>query len=226
MHEPRLAFLLLAPLVSLSACGDDPSAILIELSPNIVSSIDGTLGVRATVLADREPVADETVSLTIAYTDRNGIAHAIAPIEGATDGTGVLEATIVGLTWDGIGAVTAAIPSTTIEAVATFAVLDRSPPTVSITPPAGNQIRVGTDISISVRAQDEIGISQVAFESSRDFGRDRTTITSGAIDTSVGFDFSVPDGTPIGTMVTLYALATDLSGNIGAASPLTITVVP
>jgi len=214
-------------LLSLTACSADTDSVVIELAPDVVSSIDGTLGVRATAFADRAPASGETISITVAYTDRNGTSHDILPIEGETNDNGVFEGTVTGLTWDGIGTITATLPDAAIEAKATFSVLDRTPPTVTITPPANNQVRVGADVRITVHAKDEIGISQVYFEAGDgNFGRDRATlIASGSIDAIAGFDFKVPDAQPVGSMITLHALAADLSGNLGAAAPITVTVV-
>ena len=76
---------------------------------------------------------------------------------------------------------------------------------------------------------DEIGTSQVFFEtgSANNQFRDRSTIiASGATDTTVTFDFAVPDNIPSGMMFTLYALGEDLSGNQAAATPVTVTAVP
>jgi hypothetical protein len=146
----------------------------------------------------------------------------IAPVSGKTDHAGVLEATFEGLTWDGHGTVTATGGG--VDGAATFAVLDRTPPKVEITPPAANTIHRGTDLTVSVHATDEIGISQVFFGSTVR-SRDRSLVTSGAGDVTLDFDFTVPDQ-PAGTTFQLFALAEDLSGNQGAAMPITLTVVP
>ncbi len=220
MDSPRL--LGLTTLAVLGACATDPNEVLVALAPDIVSSLNGTLAVRATVLADRTPVASEAVEITVDYTDRGGLTHVIAPVSGSTDDKGVFEATLTGFLWDGSGTITVTSPQ--VDGSASFAVLDRTPPKVTITPPAASQVRRGTDLTIQVRATDEIGVSQVYFGSS-DRSRDRSLIASGSTDVTTEFDFQVPDVAP-GAMVTLYALAEDLSGNQGAALPITVTVVP
>lgn len=204
------------------ACATDPNEVLVALAPDIVSSLNGTLAVRTTVLADREPASSEAVQITVDYKDRGGVAHVIAPVSGETDSKGVFEATLTGFTWDGNGTVTVA--GAGIEGSASFAVLDRTPPKVTITPPAATQVRRGTDITIKVHVTDEIGVSQVFFGSS-DQSRDRSLIASGAGDVTLDFDFQVPDFAP-GAIVTLFALGEDLSGNQGAAQPIMVTVVP
>ena len=98
-------FLGLTALAVSGACTTAPNDVLVSLAPDIVSSLNGTLSVRATVLADREPVAEEPVQLTFEYQDRGGTAHAIAPIDGTTDDKGVFETAVTGLTWDGTGTV-------------------------------------------------------------------------------------------------------------------------
>lgn len=217
----------LLPLVV--GCGADTNAVTVELAPDVISSIDGTLAVHATAFADRVPVPDEAIDLAVVYTDRNGTPHDIAPAQGTTNAAGAFDATLAGLTFDGIGTVTATVTGTTITAQATFAVLDRSPPTVAIMPPASTSVRVGNEVTVSVHVTDEIGVSQVYFEASGNGGngtRERSTvIASGSTDAMVPFDLQVPDTAAIGATITLYALGADLSGNQAAANPVVISVV-
>lgn len=225
MHgSRRMALLRTYSLIGslLSGCASEPSEMMVSLAPELISSLDGTLAVRATLLADREPVVGEPLSITVDYTDRNGEPHAIAPASGETNEAGAVEATLTGLDWDGHGTVT--VTAGDVIGTASFAVLDRTPPTVTITPPPAATVRRGAEIRIDVQATDEIGISQVYFGSSfRD--RDRSLITSGATSVDLAFDFRVPDVAE-GTQITLFALVEDMSNNQGAAMPITVTVVP
>jgi len=213
----------------LAACTPHANDVEVRLAPDIVSSLDGTLQVSATVLADREPASKEAVTIALDYTDRNGVAHAIAPVDGKTDDKGLFETTITGLAWDGTGTVTATLGTSMIDGTATFAVLDRTPPTAAIMAPA--QVHRG-DTTIMVHVQDEIGISQVDFEADGANGgggnadRTRSTVVaSGSADATVTFDLAISDQVPLGATVTLYALAADLSGNQAAAQPVTVTVI-
>ncbi|MCE9577424.1 MAG: hypothetical protein K8W52_30020 [Deltaproteobacteria bacterium] len=214
----------------------------IELAPQLVSSIDGTVTVHAIALAERAPAPTEPIELTVTYQDRNGADHAIAAVDGTTDDAGAFTATIGGLTWDGTGTITATLLSGAagsppqmvgdqpIAASATFAVLDRTPPVVAITAPG--PLTAGQDYQIAVHVTDEIGVSEVFFEDSGwpnnnngNGGRQRATvIASGEADTTLMFRFTVPGQTPSGTTNTLYALASDLSGNQAAAAAITVTV--
>lgn len=216
----KLRLALLA--VPLAACASDPNDVMVQLAPEVISSLDGTLQVHAILLGDNEPLPDKPMDVTLAYTDRNGMAHAITPASGKTDKAGAFDASFQGLMWDGSGTVTAT--SGSLTGTATFAVLDRTPPKVTITPPTS--VPRNTDITISVHVTDEIGVSQVFFDTSRtfngNFNRDRATITTGAGDVTVQFDMAVPDAP--GTMITLYALGQDMSGNQAAAAPVTVTV--
>ena len=228
MSYLRLVCLALAPL---AACAASTNDITITLAPDVVSSIDGKLSVHAIVLADREPQSGKSVDLAVDYTDRNGTAHAITAMGGKTDKTGAFDTELDGLSWDGTGTVTATVTGTMVSDAATFAVLDRTPPQATIVPPANNQVKVNTDITIQVHATDEIGVSQVWFETDRfgggfggNGGAHTSIVASGSTDVMVGFDFQVPDTATIGSMITLYALAEDLSGNQGAAQPVTLTV--
>ncbi len=239
----RLALLAL-PLI---ACSTDTNDVTIDLAPQVISSLDGSLGVHAEVLADRDPTSGKTVAISVDYKDRNGNAHTIAPVTGKTDQTGALDVTLTGLTWDGTGTVTAQVLSggdgsapkmvhgQPLETSATFAVLDRTPPTIAIQPPANNQIHRATDTTIQVHVQDEIGVSQVYFEASGNAltnggggngTRARSTVVaSGTTDAMVSFDIVTSDTATVGSTITLYALASDLSGNQAAAAQVTLTVV-
>ncbi len=220
----KLCLLALVPLVG---CAADANEVMITLQPEVISSQDGTLQVHAVVLGDNTPKDAQAVDVSLDYTDRNGTAHMIAPFSGKTDKSGAIDAAFTGLTWDGTGTVTVQVGTKGPSGTATFAVLDRTPPKATILPPA--TARIGTDVTVQVHVTDEIGISQVWFETSgggqQNGNRQRSTVVaSGATDTMIGFDFAIPDQIPVGTMFTLYALAEDLSGNQAAAMPITVSV--
>jgi hypothetical protein len=238
---PRLSCVLLLPLV---ACSASPSDVSAQLAPEVISSLDGTLTVHAAALADKDPATNEAIEITVDYKDRNGVAHTIAPVDGTTDDKGTFDATLTGFTFDGIGTVKVQLLSgaagsaplmsggNPIEADATFSVLDRTPPTVTIMPPASTQVHVNGNATISVHATDEIGIGQVVFQTSGDTGGGggngngrSAVVASGAADTTINFDVQVSQNATIGSMITLYALASDLSGNEQAAAPVVLTVV-
>ena len=178
----------------------------VDLAPNVVSSIDGSLSVRAIAVADSDPTSGETITLTVDYTDRNGAAHVVDAIKGKTDAAGVLEATFTGLSWDGAGTVTATLGSNA-------------------------QVTGQQDTTIAIHVKDEIGISQVSFQtdfSNNGGGNNNNNnrgrlVASGTTDTTINFTLTA--GQQTGT-VTLYALAADLSGNQAAAAPIVVTVVP
>ena len=228
----KLHLLMLA--APLAACTAGTNDVVVQLAPQVVSSLDGTLGVHAIVLADRTPVPKEPVEVSIQYTDRNGTAHTIAPVDGMTDKAGAFDTTLTGLSWDGTGTVTVAVMDGTkplmigtepVAANATFAVLDRTPPKVTILPPPNNQVRINATTTIQVHATDEIGISQVQLETDGNQARQRDAlVATGAPDTTVGFDLQVGDTATVGSTITLYALAADMSGNEAAAVPVMVTV--
>jgi hypothetical protein len=213
--------------LAVAACTGNPNGVVVELAPAVVSSLDGTLSVHTLTLADRDPVEGKAIAVTVDYTDRNGMAHAIAEVDGKTDKKGEFDATLTGLMWDGTGTVHAKLASGP-EGDETFAVLDRTPPKVTIEPAT---IRTNNGADVMVHATDEIGISQVFFQVSGadgggGFGNgNRSLIASGAGDVTLAFQFDTGN-TPAGTVLTLYALAADLSGNEGAATPLMVTVSP
>jgi hypothetical protein len=225
-HLSWLYMLAVTPLV---ACAADPNYVEVQLAPEVISSIDGTLSVHALVYADNELVSDgKAVTVTVDYTDRNGTPHAIQAVDAKTDKRGAVDATFDGLTWDGTGTVKATVTGGP-EGEATFSVLDRTPPKLTITPPANSTIRINQGASIQVHVTDEIGVSEVFFEASSGGGggngsRQRSTVVaSGSADATVSFDYQAND-TQVGQMVTFYALASDLSSNQAAAAPITVMI--
>ena len=69
----------------LSDRGSDPDVVRVDLAPSVVSSLDATIHVHATVLNDGQLEADVNVVITMDYVDRNGEPHAIVGAEGKTD---------------------------------------------------------------------------------------------------------------------------------------------
>ena len=233
----RLA--IIAIPVLLPACGESPDGVLLELAPEVISSQDGTLHVHTTVIADRSPLAAVDVNVRVAYVDRNGVERAIEPVTGITDHNGALEAVFTGLIWDGAGTVTAEVVAgdgavvvdgmgQPLAATATFSVLDRTQPTVTILPPTEDlRIGAGFPLDVQVAVEDEIGISEVIIEASGELDRLRSTVVaSGASSAILDFDFDVPNDARPGPTITLHALAIDLSGNVAAAEPVVLTVDP
>jgi hypothetical protein len=219
----KLRLFMLLPLVG---CAADANDVIVTLQPEVISSQDGTLQVHAVVLGDNAPKEAQAVNIAVDYTDRNGTAHMIAPFDGKTDKSGAVDASFMGLSWDGTGTVTVQVGTKGPSGAATFAVLDRTPPKATIMPPAS--ARIGQDTTVSVHVTDEIGISQVWFETSSTAGgngqRQRSTVVaSGSTDATISFDLAIPN-VQVGTTFTLYALAEDLSGNQAAAAPVTVTV--
>lgn len=215
---------------ALAACGDPvANGVIVDLSPEVISSIDGTTTVEMLVIEDRTPLAGQAVLVTVAYTDRNGVEHEIGDVEGETDGRGAFSAVLTGLAWEGTGTVTAeVVGAADVSATATFAVLDRTPPVIEILPPTDDlRVGPGLPLEVEVRVQDEIGISEVWFEAAGEAERTRSTvIASGSGDATVPFRLDIPDNALAGPTITLYAMAGDLSGNLAAAEPVILTVDP
>ncbi len=228
----RLTLLSLAILAPLTACATT-NEVTVELAPDLISSIDGKLGVHVLALDQRSPVGGDKVDVTVEYTDRNGTAHPITALAGSIDDSGAFDGEFTGLTWDGTGTVTATVHGGDgdVTGTARFGVLDRTPPTLSIMGPGGGQVRINQDTTIQVHVSDEIGVSQVWFESTvsnnpnGNGNRDRSTVVaSGSLDAMISFTVR-PQDTQVGATMTLYALAADLSGNQAAAKPITLTVI-
>lgn len=219
----------LCPLLCfVAACAGEPNAVLVDLSPTVISSLDGTTTVTALVASDSTPLADEAATATITYTDRNGTPHAIADVKGSTDERGVFTTTVTGLTWDGTGTVTVTTANG-VTGAATFTVLDRTAPTVEILPPTSDlRVGPGLPIEVRVRVQDEIGVSEVTVDDNGivNNATRSTVVASGSQDTTLAFQMGIPLGAQAGPTIKLYAIASDLSGNIGVAPPVTLTVDP
>lgn len=221
----KIAAILFVALAT-QACSE-PNLIVVKLAPDVVSSIDGRLTVRATAFDDAQVAQDESITFSVEYKDRSGVVHAVEPIVATTDVMGSCEATFSGLTWDGTGTVTATLGGNAkLTGVATFSVLDRTPPTVAITPPT--QIRRDVDTTITVLVKDETGVSQVWLQTDFDGNNGNNNnnrgrlVANGTTDTQITFDIKTQ--APVGTTLRLYALAADLSGNLAAAIPVMVTV--
>lgn len=226
MRTHRLLLLALA-LALAPACAGDPSAVYVELSPQVISSLDGTTTVTALVSDGAAPLAGARVRVATAYTDRSGAPHEIAAVEGDADERGVLRATLEGLTWDGAGTIT--VTAGDAEGSATFSVLDRTPPRVEILPPTTDgRVGPGLPLDVQVRVTDEIGVSSVTLDTNGALqgGTRSTVVGSGAASTTLTFHTTVSAGAAAGPTIELHALAADLSGNLAAAAALTLTVDP
>jgi hypothetical protein len=227
MIKPSLH--LLIP-IAFAACAGAPNNVEVALAPDVISSQDGTTVMSAILVDNAEPIADESVQVAIDYTDRNGTPHAIDGITGKTNERGVFTATLGGLLWDGTGKVT--VTAGSLSGEATFSVLDRTPPQVTILPPTtDNKVGPGLPIDVQVHVSDEIGVGQVILDTTGlggggGFNGRNTTLVSGALDSTVTFRLNVPAGGQAGDQLHLYALATDLSGNSAAAMSITLTVDP
>ncbi len=217
-----------------------PDAVLVELAPDVVSSAEGSLHVRATVLEGNSPLVGWSVRIQISYLDRNGNTRTFAGPTAETDRTGALEHIFEGLYWEGSGTVTAEVlddagqpfvgrTGSAVAGEATFSVLDRTPPVVTIlSPAAGNQVGTNLPVQVQVQVDDEIGVSRVHFEAAvlgQGTQTQSTLIASGSTSSTITFDFDT-GGAFAGPTVTLFAMAEDLSGNTTAASPLGLVVDP
>lgn len=213
--------------VVIGACAGEPNTVEVSLAPSVISSLDGRTTVSAIIADDFVPLSEEEVHVEIEYVDRNGTPHVIDPVHGVTNERGVFTATIEGLLWDGTGTVT--VTSGALTGQATFGVLDRTPPKVTIlSPTTDNKVGPGLPVDIQVHVTDEIGVGQVILDNTGWFGNGnrRTTLVSGTQDGTVTFRLDVPQGAQAGQTLELFALATDLSGNSAAAMPITLTVDP
>lgn len=223
MHLVRLSL----ALAALSACAS-PDRVIVELSPDVISSLTATTDVAALVAGDNgAPLADEAVRMSVIYTDRNGVVHDVPGIDGHTDTAGVFHTTLEELKWDGAGTVTIEA-SAGVVGTATFSVLDRTPPKVEILPPTSDKkVGAGLPLDVQVKVTDEIGVSRVTIDGTGTIqGTRSTVISSGATETTITFRMSIPAGATAGPSITLYALASDLSGNQGTAAAMVLTVDP
>ena len=195
-------------LTLVAACAGDPSIIYIELSPSVISSLDGTTTVTA-LISDVEPLLGPE-RISTAYRDRNGTPHEVAPVEGTTDARGVIERPSRA-SWDGVGTVT--VEASAAESVATFSVLDRTPPRIEILPPT-------TDGRPDPAAARRAGASDRRDRRQRGHARYQRPdpgeralhrACSGAPDTTLTFRMSIPTNAQPGPTIELQALASDLA---------------
>lgn len=216
-----------------------PDAVLLSLAPDVVSSEDGSLQATAVVVERTSPRKGWNVRLQVSFTDQLGNLRTIGGTTQETDRTGSVRHVFEGLTWAGAGTVTAEVldddgepylgrDDEPLVSEATFAVIDLSPPTVEILP-VTSDLRVGPDLPLDVivRFADEMGVSNVTLQAVGELEATRTRIVaSGSSAGDVVFTLDVPGNAIPGPNITLYALAEDLSGNVAAAEPVTLTVDP
>ena len=244
MKTLRSVVPLFAAIALLSGCERDvpkakPDAVRIVLAPEVISSTDGTLDIRATVIERNTPLKGWPVRISVDYIDRNGNQRLMSSSDGETDRTGSVEMEIGGLLWEGVGTVTAQVldgdgqpyvgrEDVPVESTATFSVLDRTPPVATIVPPAAD-LRVGPNLPMDfeVNFSDEIGVSRVTVQAVGELNdTDSRLVASGSTGGLVSFQMDVPGGAISGPTITLYALVEDLSGNTTAAAPVVLIVDP
>ena len=234
----RLVFLCAS--LGVIGCGaPPPDRVTVALAPDVISSESGALAAQAKVLNGDTELKGWTVKLHTDYIDRNNMMHAVDDASNKSDDTGLVAGAFSGLKWEGAGTVTAsvldasgnpALDSKTkmpITAEATFSVVDESPPVVMITSPAnGAVVKLGTNLDIQISATDEIGVSQIYVQAATSNGntqldRTRTTIATGSTTVSGSFGFDTGN-LQTAQSVTIYAMAADMSNNLGVAMPVTI----
>ncbi len=232
--------LLVASLGVIGCGAPSPDRVNVALAPDVISSESGVLAVQAKVLDADTELKGWTVKLHADYTDRNGMMHALDDASDVSDDTGLVKGSFSGLKWEGAGTVTASVldkagnpaldtKKMPITAQGTFSVLDETPPVVMITSPAsGATVAQGTQLDIAVTATDEIGVSQIYVQvatanGNTNLDRSRNTIASGATTAMGTFQFDTGN-VQTATTVTIYAMAADMSNNLGVAMPITVKV--
>jgi hypothetical protein len=223
-------------------CGaPSPDRVSLALAPDVISSDSGVLSAQARVWNGDTELKGWNVKLHVDYTDRNDVAHAVDDMAATSDGIGAVQNSFAGLKWEGAGTVTASVfdekgmpaldaQKAPIMTAATFAVIDQSPPAVSIVSPAnGAKITQGTKLVVQASASDEIGVSQlyvqaVTTNGSTNIDRTRSTIlASGTTSGTASFEFDTGNDNAW-TAVTIYAMAADMSGNLAVASSINNTI--
>lgn len=233
----RLALLCALGVVGCGAPA--PDRVTVALQPDVISSESGVLAARATVLHGDTVLDGWTVTLHADYTDRNDMVHAVDDASSKSSIVGIVDGAFNGLKWEGAGTVTASVLDAAgapaldaktkmpITAQATFSVVDESPPVVMITSPAnGATVTRGANLEIQISATDEIGVSQIYVQAATANGntqldRTRSTIATGSTSVSGSFGFDTGN-IQTATSVTIYAMAADMSNNLGVAMPVTI----
>lgn len=221
---------------------DKPKArsVQLALAPEVISTEDATLRVRATVFDGTTRLRGRTVRIQIAFTDQLGNLRTYQGTTADTDRSGSVEHEFSGLVYSGAGTVTAEVldgdgepvldgDDVPVAAEASFAVIDLSPPVVSIDPSATTDNRVGPGLPLDVEVlfSDNMGVSEVILQYVGELEDTSSQIVaSGTSSGTVVFENDIPGGAIPGPTITLYALAMDLSGNISAAEPVVLTVDP
>ncbi len=227
-------------------CGGSPDRVEISVTPDVVSSQSGTLTAKATVYGGTAAASSNIpVLLHVDYTDRNGTAHSVPDQTAKTNDAGEVEVDFTGLTFEGVGTITASAlddkgqplvdsAKQPITTKGTFSVLDLSPPVVTITSPAPNStVSNQQQFTVTVAAADEIGVSETFFQAisgqngNLKLNRTGSRINgSGSTSVTIQYQVDTQQNLNVGDTITLTAMATDLSGNIGVAPAVNVTVGP
>ncbi len=226
-------------------CGGAPDRVEISVTPDVVSSQSGTLTAKATVFGGAAGVSAIPVLLHVDYIDRNGTAHPVQDMTAKTNEVGEVEVDFTGLTFEGVGTITASAlddkgqplvdsAKQPITTKGTFSVLDLSPPVVTITNPAANStVSNQQQFTVTVAAADEIGVSETFFQAvsgqngNLKLNRTGSRINgSGSTSVTIQYQVDTQQNLNVGDTITLTAMATDLSGNIGVAPAVNVTVGP
>lgn len=103
---------------------------------------------------------------------------------------------------------------------------DRAPPVVTILAPAdGTQIGLGQNLTLKVRATDNVAVSQIAYTATGAVtSSEARAVTPPTTPAEVSFTLSVPAGTAPGN-ITLTVVARDQAGNESAPAATSVTLL-
>ncbi len=102
-----------------------------------------------------------------------------------------------------------------------------APPVVAITTPAsGATFRTGDRVTVTLRATDDLGATQLAYRAQTGRAQDAGTtgVSPASADVTRTFAFSLGSDVVPGSTITINASATDTKGQTTNAPPITITV--
>lgn len=166
----------------------------------------------------------QPLRLTLKCVDRYGTQQPDQLVSGETGPSGVFQADFQGLPLQGKGLVTAEVLGVdpAITTSASFLLFDVKAPTVAI---QATPVGPGLPTEVRVSFSDEIGISSVTLQATGALdGTFSRVLAAGTKQGSLTFSFDIPLTVSNGDTLTLYALATDLSGNMTTAVPVTVPV--
>ena len=102
---------------------------------------------------------------------------------------------------------------------------DLPPTALLLAPASGQRVAAGAQLTVTARAQDDVGVVQVVVQASGAMtATSSRTVAPAALDTTVELALTIDPAAPQGGVIALVAAAADGKGQVSLSAPVTLTV--